>query len=156
MEFKEERKHISDSLKNDPFTKDIFEIIIFEDQCSSGKSPKENYLSLVRNCDIYIGILGEKYGSINDSGLSATHEEYNEYKKYNSDAFFYIKNVDNRDEKTQKFIDSIKDHVTYTTFNNKSNLLYSIKESLSEFIKKILLKIFLLMKELLKNLLLKI
>lgn len=40
--------------------------------------PNAAYLSEVRSCDIYVGLLGERYGRPLPSRYSATHEEYRE------------------------------------------------------------------------------
>ena len=50
--------------------------------CASPDNPRNQCLKNVREADLYVGIIGVRYGSIDpESGLSYTEEEYNEAKK---------------------------------------------------------------------------
>lgn len=88
------------------------------------------------NSDIYIGLIGENYGSIYKDELSATEYEYNTYIAKKHDAYFFVKNNIKQDEKSEKFFNRIKNHVKYKKFNDKEELLYEIKKSLKEEIDK--------------------
>lgn len=90
----------------------------------------------VRRSDIYIGLIGSDYGTIKESGLSATEEEYDEFHASNENSFFYIKNADKRDKESEKFILKIQPDNKYTFFNNESDLIEEIKKSLVNFIEK--------------------
>ena len=52
------------------------EVIRAEDFGASASSPQEACLAGVRQADVTILLLGERYGAEQASGLSATHEEY--------------------------------------------------------------------------------
>ena len=49
-----------------------------EDYGASPGSPQETCLRGVRNADATVLLLGTRYGARQESGLSATHEEYRE------------------------------------------------------------------------------
>jgi Domain of unknown function (DUF4062) len=53
-------------------------VIRFEDFGGRDDDAESAYLSGVRSSDIYIGVLGERYGRPLPSGYSATHAEYTE------------------------------------------------------------------------------
>ena len=113
---------------------DVF--LFEEDVVSSSPPPKDIYITEVRNSDIYIGLLGYTYGNLTEEGISATELEYNEYKKIKSDYFFYVKNLNKREKKTNEFIKRIQQETTYTTFDNKEELCEEIKKTLFSYINK--------------------
>ena len=55
-----------------------YAVIRAEDFGASASSPQEACLAGVRQADLTILLLGERYGAAQGSGLSATHEEYRE------------------------------------------------------------------------------
>ena len=57
-----------------------YEVIRAEDFPASTKSPQVACLSGVRDADLVLLVLGERYGYRQPSGRSATHEEYDEAK----------------------------------------------------------------------------
>ena len=55
-----------------------YEVIRAEDFGASPTSPQVACLASVREADLVVLLLGARYGAKQASGLSATHEEYNE------------------------------------------------------------------------------
>ena len=98
-------------------------------------SPEKLYSEEVINSDIYIGLIGSDYGSILESGISPTELEYDLYNKTHNDALIYKKDVNFRDEKTEKFLEKIRTH-SYKRFKNRYDLILLIKKSLVDFIDK--------------------
>lgn len=135
-EFKEERIKIKKFIEENSILNQIFEVFVFEeDVVATGKQSDEIYLEKARNSDIYLGLIGESYGNIRSSGFSATEEEFNSY--YNNGgkhALFFIKDCENRDLKTEKFIDVIGNKVVYNTFNGQQDLLNKIEKALAGYI----------------------
>jgi hypothetical protein len=59
------------------------------------ESPKEECLRLVRSCDIYVGIFGVRYGSIDaETGKSLTQLEYEEARALNLPTLVYLMDED--------------------------------------------------------------
>ena len=116
-EFEQERKFIKQEIENDYVLNNFFEVYLFEEESASGLTPEKLYCEEVINSDIYIGLIGSDYGSILESGISPTELEYDLYNKTHNDALIYIKDVNFRDEKTQKFMEKIKIH-SYKRFKN--------------------------------------
>ena len=52
--------------------------LMAEDFGAQAHSPQIACLNGVRDADLIVLILGESYGAVQSSGLSATHEEYRE------------------------------------------------------------------------------
>ena len=137
MNFKE-RNLIKTEIENDLLLNNLFNVYIFERTPASPYSPEELYSEEVLNSDIYIGLIGSNYGSILDSGLSPTETEYELFKSRSNQIYIYVKNVDSRDEKTEKFIEKIREKHTYRKFNNEKELMDEIKKSLMSFIQDII------------------
>jgi len=55
----------------------ISEVFIFEELPASDRRAGEVYLEEVEKCDIYLGLFGYEYGSVDSEGLSPTEREYN-------------------------------------------------------------------------------
>lgn len=134
-EFEQERKFIKQEIENDYVLNNFFEVYLFEEESASGLTPEKLYCEEVINSDIYIGLIGSDYGNILESGISPTELEYDLYNKTHNDALIYIKDVNFRDEKTQKFMEKIKIH-SYKRFKNHYDLILLIKKSLVDFIDK--------------------
>lgn len=133
-EFKEERKFIKRELCLDSYYKNLFDVFIFEDGEASNKSPEETYIDELNDSDIYIGLIGSHYGKRLNSGISATEYEYDVYTTFGNNAYFYIKEVNQRDEGSENFLKRIQSVSTYQTFNSKEGLLKEIKKTLKSYI----------------------
>ena len=63
-ELKEERRAVKDYILSNALLKEYFEVFLFEDCPARGKMSESVYLDEVRKSDIYIGLLGKKYGGL--------------------------------------------------------------------------------------------
>ena len=133
-EFEKERQLIKKEFEEDYFLKSFFEVFLFEYSPASGLSPENTFFEEVRKSDIYIGLIGSDYGTIKENGLSATEEEYDSFHISNKNSFFYLKNTQSRDEKSEKFIEKIQDDNKYVFFDDSNELIEAIKQSLVEFL----------------------
>ena len=132
-EFREERKLIKESIEHDMILNRFFKVFSFEEEPASGKTPEQRYSEAVLESDIYIGLIGSNYGTILESGISPTETEYNLFDD-DDNTYFFLKEVYNRQEKTNEFIKRIEDKHTYQTFNNQEELITEVKRSLSDFL----------------------
>ena len=135
MEFEHERKFIKQEIENDYILNRFFDVFLYEELSALGASPKKIYSEEAINSDIYIGLIGSDYGIPLESGISPTELEYDLYNKTHNDALIYIKDVKFREDKTESFIKKVSNH-SYTRFDNRYDLMNSIKESLGDFIAK--------------------
>jgi len=69
---KEERLAVKEVILGTAVLKDFFDVFIFEELAATGRSPVFTYLKEVDDSDIYIGIVGNEYGTKGKDGLSPT------------------------------------------------------------------------------------
>lgn len=143
-ELKEERRAVKDFVSNDVLLRDHFDVFLFEDHPAKGKSSENAYLDEVRGCDIYIGILGNRYGSVEEGKISPTEAEFREAQKKHKVILIYIKGENGvkdqqREEGTRKLIAEIKDPqkgYSYRRFNDIVGLKSLVYESLIAFLRE--------------------
>ena len=140
-ELKDERFAVKETILENVLLKEYFKPFLFEDSPAKGKSAKTAYIDEIRKNDIYLGILGNEYGTANKNNLSATEQEFREAQRTNKEILIYIKGKDdtNRDKKVQKLISEIRDEdvgYKYRRFNNLLELKNNIYESLIEFLRE--------------------
>lgn len=140
-ELKEERSAVKEIITENVLLKEYFQVFLFEDAPAKGKSVKTAYLDEVRKSDIYLAILGNEYGAVNKSNLSATEQEFREAQKTNKEVLVYIKghNDVSRDKRMQALIHEIRDEdigFKYKRFNNVPQFKNSIYESLVDLLRE--------------------
>ncbi|MDO8525328.1 MAG: DUF4062 domain-containing protein [Candidatus Omnitrophota bacterium] len=74
-EFKEERAALRDFITRDPLCRRYFDVFLFEDISARDRNPDSVYLKEVRNCDVYVCLLGNEYGAQDAQGISSTERE---------------------------------------------------------------------------------
>ena len=80
------------------------EVIRAEDFGARPDSPQQACLEGIRLSDVVVLMLGAAYGSIQDSGLSATHEEWNEAVGDQKPVLVFVEKIDNREPRQDRFI----------------------------------------------------
>ena len=69
-ELTEERRAVKNFITNDPLlSRFVSDVFLFEDIPAGDRKPDDIYLEEVEQCDIYLAILGNKYGWKNASPL---------------------------------------------------------------------------------------
>lgn len=86
------------------------EIIRAEDFSASSMTPQQACLAGVRESDVVVVMLGERYGQLQASGKSATHEEFEEAADTKSVLVFEQLGVE-RDDLMQAFVTEVQDWV---------------------------------------------
>ncbi|MCG2726004.1 MAG: DUF4062 domain-containing protein [Elusimicrobia bacterium] len=142
-ELKVERQAIKNFILGDVLLSEYFEVFLFEDAPAKSKSAEKAYLDEVNDSDIYIGILGEKYGTTIKKAISPTEAEFEEAKKLDKNILIYIKGQSatdkNREDGVKKLLVKIRDSkkgYSYKRFNNITELIRSVYASLIDFLKK--------------------
>ncbi|MXX18038.1 MAG: DUF4062 domain-containing protein [Dehalococcoidia bacterium] len=90
-----------------------YEVVRAEDFGATVSSPQEACLAGVREVDLTILLLGERYGAEQPSGLSATHEEYREAQGRQPVLAFVQEGVDHETRQTE-FIREVREWETGT------------------------------------------
>jgi len=90
-ELKEERLAVEEAILGTAILRKFFDVFIFEELPAKGKPPVLTYLKEVDGSDIYIGIIGNEYGTKGKDGLSPTEREFRRFLK--SKRQKYIKRI---------------------------------------------------------------
>ena len=142
-ELKEERREVKKFILGNALFSEYFDVFLFEDSPAKSKSPEKAYLEEVGKSDIYIGLLGFKYGSSKKDKVSPTETEFREARARHKELLIYIKGqsgVDkDREIGTQKLIKEIKDSkagYSYRRFESVVELTDLVYESLIAFLKE--------------------
>ena len=131
-ELKEEREKVKEGIHELWNQEDIpFKDWDWEEakEIPSGKSPDKVQSEGVKDSDIYLLILGSEYGGF-EYGESPTHKEYKlACSETEEDCILiYIKKVENREEKCDRWIKEIKeDKRTYKLFETQHDLKNLVK-----------------------------
>ena len=142
-ELSKERRAIKDYILGDVLLSEYFDVFLFEDAPAKSRSAEKTYLDEVRRSDIYLGIIGDKYGSAGKGKLSLTEAEFKEAKAKHKDILIYIRGDNskdkNRESGAKKMIKEIKDPKTgysYRRFDETNELTNLVYESLIVFLKE--------------------
>ena len=142
-ELKAERRAVKDFIIKDVLLSEYFEVFLFEDASAKSKSAEKAYIDEVADADIYIGILGEKYGSNSKNKVSPTESEFREAKKLHKDILIYIKGQSSADKDREagvkKLIKEVRDSkhgYSYKRFEDADELTRLVYASLLDFLKE--------------------
>ncbi|MBU4418749.1 MAG: DUF4062 domain-containing protein [Candidatus Omnitrophica bacterium] len=140
-ELKAERLAVRELVDKDILLRDYFNVFLFEKAPAGSKPSKAVYLKGVRDCELYIVILGDEYGKAAQNMLSATEEEFREAHKRAKYVLVYIKGKtdETKNKRVKKLISEIKDDASgykYRRFENIPELKNVVHESLIEFLRE--------------------
>jgi len=134
-ELAEERRGIKDFLTNDPLLRRfVSEVFLFEDIPAGDRKPDDIYLGEVRQCDIYIAILGNEYGPKNEAGKSATELEFDEATRTHRERLVFVKGDDDskRSPEMAELVGKAGKQVTRRRFSDTPGLIREVYSSLVE------------------------
>ncbi len=96
-ELAEERSTVKDFINHDPlFSRFIRDGFFFEDIPAGDRKPDDIYLDEVARCDIYLAILGNRYGSKNQERKSPTELEFDEATRTHWERLIFLKGSDDK------------------------------------------------------------
>ena len=152
-ELSEERFAVKEVINDNPVFNEFFDVFLFEDVPATRRRPDFTYIGEVKNSDIFLCILGNKYGSRNDDGISPTEKELRTFIEHSphNEIFIFVKGRDDedRDEEIQKLLKLIKDppKLKYQRFEDVTDLKEHVTKSLLLFLRNNGLGLSLLMKD---------
>jgi predicted HTH transcriptional regulator len=128
-EFAAERKALAAYTCEDELLKLFFEPYLFEEVAATGENPGTVYLKEVRNCDIYVGLLGTDYGFEDPEGISPTEREFYAAQETHKPCWVFIKgsSVLSRNPKEAVFVEKVGERVSrkrYETLDELKKELY--------------------------------
>lgn len=139
-ELKAERFAIKDVITGNATLRGFFDVFLFEDLPAKGKSAVTTYLKNVMNSDVYICIIGDRYGFKGSDGLCPTEREFRHFLKTKSkgEILAFIRgnsaNDKKRDNETQNFVKEIRSSYIYKRFQNVDDLKTQVLNSLISFL----------------------
>lgn len=105
--------------------------VVFEEFGGRDDDPEAAYVSEVASSDIYLGILGERYGVPAPSGYGATHAEYNEAQQRGLRVSVWTTTAD-MDGRQQDFRDEVRVFHTTGSYEGPNELERKIEARLRE------------------------
>ena len=95
-ELSAERRAIKSFLQNDPLLRRFFDVFLFEDLPASDRRADDVYLGEVENCDLYVGLFGNEYGSEDAKGISPTEREFDLATQKGIPRLIFVKGADDK------------------------------------------------------------
>ena len=93
-EFAQERQRIYDFIRTDELMGQYFEPFIFEQIAAQDKNPRQLYLDEASSCQVYLLLIGKRYGNILPEGVSPTEKEYQAAGEGNAWRVAFISDLD--------------------------------------------------------------
>ena len=109
-EFERERAAIKKMIESDPILKPNFKAFVFEiDASASDKSTQQVYLKEIEKSDIYLLLVGNKYGYCKEGEVSPTEQEFDKAQELGLTKLVFVRGTDNskRDEREKLFLDKV-------------------------------------------------
>jgi predicted HTH transcriptional regulator len=136
-EFAQERQRIFDFIRTDELMGQYFEPFIFEQIAAQDKNPRQLYLDEASSCQVYLLLIGKKYGNLLPEGISPTEKEYQAAGEGNAWRVAFISDLDGqqREEEEERFFRKVQNELSYRVFSNPSVLISLVKQSLYAYLK---------------------
>ena len=116
QEFATERRELVAYIRQDAVLGRFFDPFLFEELPAKDVSAEQAYLSEVADSDVYLGLLGEKYGNEDAKGVSPTEREYDKATENHKYRIVLIKTATQRHPKENAFISRVEQDVVRNTF----------------------------------------
>lgn len=104
--------------------------VMFELFGGRDADPENAYLGEVEACDIYVGILGRRYGKLLPSRYSATHAEYIHAEKSGLRIAVWCLRADDREGHEQSFLEEVRTFHVVPEFTSIDGLRGQVEERL--------------------------
>jgi hypothetical protein len=103
--------------------------VLFEEFGGMDNDPEDAYLGQVASSDIYLGILGQRYGKPLKSGFSATHAEYDESMRRGLRSSIWNSNGE-LDGRQREFLEEVRVFHTTGSYSSPDDLAQRIERRL--------------------------
>ena len=111
-EFERERAAIKQMIESDPILRSHFKAFVFEiDAPAADKTTQRVYLNEIEKSDIYLVLIGNKYGYCAEGELSPTEQEFDKAQELGLQKLVMVHGTDNskREEREARFLDKVSD-----------------------------------------------
>ncbi|MBR5921287.1 MAG: DUF4062 domain-containing protein [Bacteroidales bacterium] len=136
-EFSQERQLVFDFIRNDELMGQYFEPFIFEQIAAQDANPRQLYLDEASSSQVYLLLMGKKYGNVLPDGISPTEKEYQAAGEGNAWRVAFISDLDGqqREDAEERFFRKVQNELSYRVFSNPSVLVSLVKQSLYAYLK---------------------
>lgn len=104
--------------------------VLFEDFGGRDADPEDAYLGEVETADIYVGILGRRYGKPLKTRYSATHAEYEHAERSGLRISMWCSADDDREGPQQSFLDTARVFHVVPPFSSSADLAKQVEHRL--------------------------
>jgi len=120
-----------------------YDTVVSEYEGSKPITPIVQCKKWARNCDIYVGILGERYGwTVPSLGISVTEMEFNEAYHNNPEKILVYVSAGRKEPRQDRFVRRIESftegYFRRKPFSSEDELIVGIRDDLASFVKEIL------------------
>ncbi|MCK4303663.1 MAG: DUF4062 domain-containing protein [Candidatus Eisenbacteria sp.] len=137
-ELQDERRTVRDFVRGDALLRRFFNVFLFEDLPASDRRADDVYLDEVGRCAIYLGLLGNEYGSEDAEGISPTEREFDAATARNKVRLIFVKGStdEGRDPKMRAFISKAGGQLIRRRFTGIPELTAALYASLVEHLER--------------------
>jgi ATP-dependent DNA helicase RecG len=131
-EFAKERAAIRDFVRGDALLGKHFDVFLFEDQPAQSRGPVQLYTEEVERCDVYLVVIGRRYGFEDKEGVSATEREFDRAvaRRKHRIAFVKADTDKDREPKEASFLKKLEDQIKRSKFAAVGDLTGQVYASL--------------------------
>lgn len=127
-ELAEERALLADELRELGLN-----VVMFEDLGGRDEDAVTAYLDGVARSDIYVGLIADRYGRMQPSGRSPTHEEYRFAREHGKRVSIWVKSEDSeRQGNARDLVQEVETFHTTGRFGDPTDLARRVRERLAE------------------------
>ena len=137
-EFARERKALADYIRRDALFGRFFEVFIFEETPAASDSAQKVYLGEAKDCDVYLGLIGAKYGNVDEKGISPTEREYDAASSASRHVLVFVRegSASNREQKEAAFLRKVESERVRRSFRTIRDLRETLAVSLVRFLEE--------------------
>jgi predicted HTH transcriptional regulator len=95
-ELQHERRALKDFIEGDALLSRYFEVFLFEDLPARDRKADDVYLEEVEQCDVYVGLYANEYGSEDAKGISPTEREFDLATARAKPRLIFVKGADDK------------------------------------------------------------
>ena len=135
-EFAAERAALRDYVRDDVLMRRFFDAFLFEDAPASDRRPDDLYLDEVEQCELYVGLFGNHYGSEDPEGVSPTEREFDHATVVGSYRLVFVKDSgdDARHPKMRALIGKAQAGLIRKRFSTTAELVAGLYAGLVEYL----------------------
>ena len=137
-EFAKERKAIAEYIRKDALFGKFFDVFLFEEMPASSATAQKVYLAEAANCDVYLGLIGVRYGNEDGNGVSPTEREYDAAAKGSRHILVFLKGGSSvgREDKEAAFLRKVELERVRRSFRTIRDLRETLAVSLVRFLEE--------------------